>query len=162
MFRAKLRTLVCKPPVNCSVTHKPLDNKNNGTCYDCYQFVIKRLIEIAETRINTGFFKQLDLFHLNRPRWFAGQIIEYPVHVIHLVDDAVHALLEYFERDVRHFCGHEIVGFDGTQYDSVVVGTEITHDADGADVRERCEVLVDLTVHAGLRDLLTVDGVGIL
>lgn len=62
MFRAKLRTLVCKPPVNCSVTHKPLDNKNNGTCYDCYQFVIKRLIEIAETRINTGFFKQLDLF----------------------------------------------------------------------------------------------------
>ena len=65
MFRAKLRTLVCKPPVNCSVTHKPLDNKNNGTCYDCYQFVIKRLIEIAETRINTGFFKQLDLFKLN-------------------------------------------------------------------------------------------------
>lgn len=63
MFRAKLRTLVCKPPVNCSVTHKPLDNKNNGTCYDCYQFVIKRLIEIAETRINTGFFKQLDLFY---------------------------------------------------------------------------------------------------
>ena len=65
MFRAKLRTLVCKPPVNCSVTHKPLDNKNNGTCYDCYQFVIKRLIEIAETRINTGFFKQLDLFELD-------------------------------------------------------------------------------------------------
>ena len=65
MFRAKLRTLVCKPPVNCSVTHKPLDNKNNGTCYDCYQFVIKRLIEIAETRINTGFFKQLDLFPLD-------------------------------------------------------------------------------------------------
>ena len=65
MFRAKLRTLVCKPPVNCSVTHKPLDNKNNGTCYDCYQFVIKRLIEIAETRINTGFFKQLDLFKLH-------------------------------------------------------------------------------------------------
>lgn len=65
MFRAKLRTLVCKPPVNCSVTHKPLDNKNNGTCYDCYQFVIKRLIEIAETRINTGFFKQLDLFEFN-------------------------------------------------------------------------------------------------
>jgi membrane protein CcdC involved in cytochrome C biogenesis len=64
LFRAKLRTLVCKPPVNCSVTHKPLDNKNNGTCYDCYQFVIKRLIEIAETRINTGFFKQLDLFKL--------------------------------------------------------------------------------------------------
>lgn len=72
MFRAKLRTLVCKPPVNCSVTHKPLDNKNNGTCYDCYQFVIKRLIEIAETRINTGFFKQLDLFKLVFVEWLCG------------------------------------------------------------------------------------------
>lgn len=89
MFRAKLRTLVCKPPVNCSVTHKPLDNKNNGTCYDCYQFVIKRLIEIAETRINTGFFKQLDLFKLYdccglRDR-FVGVILKvmcyYPVSV---------------------------------------------------------------------------------
>ena len=38
--------------------------QDNHFCYDCYQFVIKRLIEIAETRINTGFFKQLDLFKL--------------------------------------------------------------------------------------------------
>ena len=63
-FRAKLRTLVSKPPDNHSVTRKPLDNKNNGTCYDCYQFVIKRLLEVLETRINTGFFKQFDLFEL--------------------------------------------------------------------------------------------------
>ena len=77
MFRAKLRTLVCKPPVNCSVTHKPLDNKNNGTCYDCYQFVIKRLIEIAETRINTGFFKQLDLFNINKDG-VPELVVQYP------------------------------------------------------------------------------------
>ena len=88
MFRAKLRTLVCKPPVNCSVTHKPLDNKNNGTCYDCYQFVIKRLIEIAETRINTGFFKQLDLFKLNRSGRLTGNVIHYPVHMAHLVNNS--------------------------------------------------------------------------
>ena len=48
--------------------HGLVSYKNNGTCYDCYQFVIKRLIEIAETRINTGFFKQLDLFKLNNTR----------------------------------------------------------------------------------------------
>lgn len=90
LFRAKLRTLVCKPPVNCSVTHKPLDNKNNGTCYDCYQFVIKRLIEIAETRINTGFFKQLDLFKLNRPRRLTGNIIEAAVYPLHFIDNPAH------------------------------------------------------------------------
>ena len=43
-----------RQPVNCSVTHKPLDNKNNGTCYDCYQFVIK----IVECKITQSIFIQ--------------------------------------------------------------------------------------------------------
>ena len=59
---------ICKPPINHSATHKPLDNKNNGTCYECYQFVIKRLLEVPQTRINTGFFKQLDLFKLGKSK----------------------------------------------------------------------------------------------
>ena len=97
MFRAKLRTLVCKPPVNCSVTHKPLDNKNNGTCYDCYQFVIKRLIEIAETRINTGFFKQLDLFGINEPILFGAPVVMNPMLAIPFIGMPVIAcLIQYF------------------------------------------------------------------
>ena len=56
--------IIVKPPDNYSVTHKLLDNKNNGTCYDCYQFVIKRLLEMLETCINTDFFKQFVLFPL--------------------------------------------------------------------------------------------------
>ena len=91
LFRAKLRTLVCKPPVNCSVTHKPLDNKNNGTCYDCYQFVIKRLIEIAETRINTGFFKQLDLFKLgcglDNPGSFQYTFVPFCIRILWILSD---------------------------------------------------------------------------
>ena len=116
----------------------------------------------AETHENPWVSASKKLFEFDGSRRFARKIVEYAVYALYFVDDAVHALLEYFERDVRHFCGHEIVGFNGTQYDSVVVGTEVTHDADGADVCQGSEVLVDLTVHAGLRDLLTINGVGIL
>ena len=116
----------------------------------------------AETRENPWVSASKKLFEFDGSRRFARKIVEYAVYALYFVDDAVHALLEYFERDVRHFCGHEIVGFDSTQYDGIVVGTEVTHDADGADVRERCEVLVDLTIETGLRDLLAVDGIGIL
>ena len=60
----------------------------NGTCYDCYQFVIKRLIEIAETRINTGFFKQLDLFPLYGSGGFRSNIVNDSVYVFNFVYDA--------------------------------------------------------------------------
>ena len=162
MFRAKLRTLVCKPPVNCSVTHKPLDNKNNGTCYDCYQFVIKRLIEIAETRINTGFFKQLDLFKLNRSWWFAGQIIEYAVYPFYFVDDSAHHFLQSFKRNLRCLGGHEVDGVYGAEGHGVVVGSFVSHNANGTHVGEGGEILADGAVKTDFGDFFAVDGIGIL
>ena len=162
MFRAKLRTLVCKPPVNCSVTHKPLDNKNNGTCYDCYQFVIKRLIEIAETRINTGFFKQLDLFKLNRPRWFARQVVEYSIYSSYLVYDSAHDCLEHLEWYLCRFGGHEVDGVDCTECNGVVVGALVTHDADAPHVGQRSKILAGALGHGQLVHFLAPDGIGIL
>ena len=160
MFRAKLRTLVCKPPVNCSVTHKPLDNKNNGTCYDCYQFVIKRLIEIAETRINTGFFKQLDLFKLHRCGGLAGDVVDNSVDALDLVDDAAADLVEQLVGDAGPVGGHEVLGRHSAQRKHAVVAAAIAHDANGARVGQDGEVLVHLLVFAGLFQLLAVDRVG--
>ena len=141
MFRAKLRTLVCKPPVNCSVTHKPLDNKNNGTCYDCYQFVIKRLIEIAETRINTGFFKQLDLFELDRRRGFRGDVVKNAVHPMDFVHDAPGGMEEDFVRDLGRGGRHEIVRVDRAQDDGFLVAAPVAFDPNGTHVREGREIL---------------------
>ena len=155
MFRAKLRTLVCKPPVNCSVTHKPLDNKNNGTCYDCYQFVIKRLIEIAETRINTGFFKQLDLFPLDRSGGLRGDIVHDAVYAGDLVYDTAGSLVEDVIRDARPVSGHKVARGDAAQREGVIVGAAVAHDADRAGVGQNGEVLVDLGVQTCICDLLT-------
>ena len=161
MFRAKLRTLVCKPPVNCSVTHKPLDNKNNGTCYDCYQFVIKRLIEIAETRINTGFFKQLDLFPLNGRGGLGGDVVDDAVDTLDLVDDAGADPVQKLVGEPCPVGGHEIVRPDGPEGDGAVIGPAVAHDAHGAHVGEGGEILIGAVRELGRGHLLPEDGVGL-
>ena len=161
MFRAKLRTLVCKPPVNCSVTHKPLDNKNNGTCYDCYQFVIKRLIEIAETRINTGFFKQLDLFKLDGGRGFTCDVVDDAVDALDLIDDAGRDSVQYVVGDSGPVGGHEVAGGDGTEGQGIVIGPAVAHDTHRPGVGEDGKILVDGGTQAGSGDLLPVNGIGV-
>ena len=63
---------VAQPPVNHSLTAKPLDYKNNGFLRNCYQFVIKRLLEVPQPRINTGFLRFHD---------FAGYQLGYQTYV---------------------------------------------------------------------------------
>ena len=161
MFRAKLRTLVCKPPVNCSVTHKPLDNKNNGTCYDCYQFVIKRLIEIAETRINTGFFKQLDLFKLHRCGGFAGDVVEDAVDAGDLVDDTGADPVQEVVGQAGPVGGHEVVRPDGPEGDGVIIRSPVAHDAHGAHIGEGGKILVGAVGELRGGHFLPEDGVGL-
>ena len=157
MFRAKLRTLVCKPPVNCSVTHKPLDNKNNGTCYDCYQFVIKRLIEIAETRINTGFFKQLDLFKFDGRGRLGGDVVDNAVDAAHFVRNARGDAPQHTPRQGREHAGHKVARFHAAHRDGVVIRASVAHDADALHAGEHREILVGAA--AALADLLADDGV---
>ena len=52
---------VAQPPVNHSLTLKPLNYKNNGS----HATVIKRLLKVLQTRINAGFTKHFCLFKLN-------------------------------------------------------------------------------------------------
>ncbi len=162
MFRAKLRTLVCKPPVNCSVTHKPLDNKNNGTCYDCYQFVIKRLIEIAETRINTGFFKQLDLFPFDGRRRLGGAIEDDAVDLAAFVGDARGDRGEHIVGDTGPVGGHGVFRADRAQDDRRAVGALVALDADRVNVSQKHDrALPDVAVETGLGEFLAGDGVGL-
>ena len=103
-----------------------------------------------------------NLFQLNRPRRFRGQIVEHAVHALHLVHDAVHDGLEHRKRNLRALGGHEVVRLHGAERNGIVVGAEIAHYADGAEVREGCEVLAELSRKARLLDLLAVDAVCLL
>ena len=111
--------------------------------------------------VDPALFKS-DLFEFNRPRRFRGQIVEHAVHALHLVHDAVHDGLEHRKRNLRALGGHEIVRLHGAERNGVVVGAEIAHYADGAEVRECGKVLAELTRKACFLNLLAVDAVCLL
>ena len=102
------------------------------------------------------------LFPFNSGRWFARNIVHDAVDVIYFIDDAAGNFIEDIVGDACPVSRHEVRRRNAAQCQRVIIGTEITHDADRADVCQSGEVLVDLTIETGLRDLLTVDGVGIL
>ena len=117
---------------------------------------------MPETRINTGFRHFNPLFKLNRSGRLTGNIIHYPIHMAHLIDDPAGHLLQYFIRDLCALCGHEVDGLHGSQCDGVIIGSLITHNAYGSHIGQGCEVLVDLAVQTCVSDFLAVDGICIL
>lgn len=78
--------------------------------YDCYQFVIKRLIEIAETRINTGFFKQLDLFKLDCRRGFACHVVAHSAYALDFIDYTRRHSGEQVIREASVLRSHKVGG----------------------------------------------------
>ncbi len=74
----------------------------------CYQFVIKRRIELAETRRNTGFFNQLDLFKLYGRRWFPRTIVHHSIYVFYFIYNSACGLPNNFPRNFCALCSHEI------------------------------------------------------
>ena len=127
---------------------------------------------MPETRINTGFRHFSPLLKLYRPRWLAGQIIEYSIDPLHLVDDPAHHLLQNLKWDLRRLSGHEIDRVHGTQCHGIIVGTLIAHNAHRAHVCECSEILVRhpcrcfavllLVLFRSLVHFLAVNRIGIL
>ena len=55
---------VAQPPVNHSLTLKPLDYKNNGSHATVIKLLSKDILKVLQTRINAGFTKHFCLFKL--------------------------------------------------------------------------------------------------
>ena len=113
------------------------------------------------------------LFHFHCPRWFRGQVVEYPVYVINFVGDPVHHLLQDLPRDIHRSGCHEVRRLNGSQDYGVIVGSEVTHYPYGTDVCKGCKVLGRLPLRllsavglsvlcCSLVHLFTVDGICLL
>ena len=98
---------------------------------------------------------------LNRPRRLGRQVVQHPVHAVHLVGDAVGDLLEEGEGHVLDSGGHGVNGVDGTEDDRPGVGALAVPDADGFQVGDDGEVLPDLTGETRLLELFPQDSVGL-
>ena len=74
----------------------------------------------------------LPLFPLNRRWWFTGDIVDNAVDVVDFVDDAAGDFIKDVVRDTCPVGSHEVGGGDAAESEGIVVGAEVTHDADGA------------------------------
>ena len=67
------------------------------------------------------------LFHLYRPRGFAGKVVEDAVYTADFVDDTAGGALEELLGERGGLRGHEVYGLDRAQHHGVVVGALVTH-----------------------------------
>ena len=115
----------------------------------------------------------MSLLKLNRRGGLAGYVVEDAVHAGDFGDDAAAHAVQQVVGQLRPVGGHGVGALHGAHDDGVPVGALVAHDAHGADVRQRGEVLphgVLAVALAGLLEqalvvgvqLLAHDGVGVL
>ena len=112
-----------------------------------------------------GFKKQegkFSLLELDRGRRLTGAVVEHAVDVLDLIDDAAGDSTQHVPGHIVALGGHEVSGGDSAQGHGVVVGALVAHDADAVHIGQSRIILADLLIEAGLGDLLTPDGVGVL
>jgi len=107
------------------------------------------------------FFRLYDLFPLNRCRGLGGHIVEHAVDTGDLVYNAHRDAVEHVIRQAHPIGGHEVGGADGAESDRVIISAAVAHDADGAHVCQRREVLAQLPLKTGFDDLIAEDEVGL-
>jgi len=70
--------------------------------------------------------------------------------------------MQHLIRDIRRVRRHEIDRIDRTQDDCIIVSALVTHDADGAHVGKRREILSDRFIHSCAVHFLAVNGIRFL
>lgn len=101
-----------------------------------------------------------ELFPLDRRRRLARDVVDDPVDTANFVDDAVRYPGEEAVRQLCPVSGHEVLGFDGTQGDDVLVGAPVAHDPHRLHWQEDGEGLAGLLVPARGAQLVDEYGVG--
>ena len=104
----------------------------------------------------------MQLFEFNRGRRLARAVVEDSVDALDLVDDTGRNTSDQAPRKLGKLCRHEVGRGDGADDAGIIVGSLITHAANGTHVGESGKVLVRISVETCLRHLLTEDRIGIL
>ena len=94
------------------------------------------------------------LFKFYRCGGLGGDVVENTVYAANLVDDAHGHLIQHLVRNAHPIRGHKVRGRHRTQRQRVIVGTAVAHDADGAHIRERREILAHGVLQSALRYLV--------
>ena len=94
------------------------------------------------------------LFQLYGSGRLAGQIEHYAVDSLYFAYDSAHTCLLHFKRDIAALCRHEIGCVYGTQYHSIVIRPEVSHDTYGTHIGKCSKILAGALYKFGLVNLL--------
>ena len=106
-------------------------------------------------------FNMEKLFPLDGCRWFGGDIVADAVDVVDFVYDTNRNLVQNFVRDSCPVSGHKVGGGYTAQSEGVIIGSEVTHNADRTHVGQNCEVLMNRFVQSCFCDLITEDEISV-
>ena len=99
-------------------------------------------------------FSGMQSFPLNR-RWrFAGDVVADAIDATDFVDDADGDAVEHVVGDAGPVGGHEVARIDRAQRQRIVIRPAVTHDADGAHIRQHGEILAEAAVKTGFGDFV--------
>lgn len=121
--------------------------------------VIKRPLEVPQTRINTGFLRPLNLFPLNRPRRLWRQVKADAVHSRHFFRNAVCDMLQKGERHVLYRSSHGVFRIHRAEDDRPLKRAFSVFYPDGFKIRDYCKVLPYLSFQTVLCKFLPQDRV---
>ena len=92
------------------------------------------------------FRKSFGLFPLNRCGWLRGDIIHDTIDMLYLIYDTGRNLIQYLIGDSCPIGSHEVGCGYATQGNGIIIGTEVTHNANGAHICDNCEILVNISI----------------
>ena len=117
---------------------------------------------MPKTRINTGFRHFSPLLKLDGCRWFSCAIIHNAIDVFYFIYNSARCFSDDIPRNFCAFGCHEIGSGYGTEGDSIIIRSFISHDSNGTHVGQGCEVLADFVGDSGFVDFFAPDRVGVL
>lgn len=113
--------------------------------------------ESLEPLINKGFAAHRILLKLNSCRRFSCTIVHNSVNTFYFINNTICNLCKYFPWELCSFCCHEVTCVDRTKCNSIIVGSEVTHDTDRTHIGQCCKVLSKTFVNACLGNFFAVD-----
>src|SRR5699024_957991 len=105
------------------------------------------------------FLALLQLLPLNSSRWFRGNIIYNPVHLINFLCDSFTNLIQYIPINSCPIGRHPINGMHRTNTDRIMICSCVISHSDTSNVPQHCEVSPNRTIQSCYFTLFTQNGI---
>src|SRR5699024_97815 len=107
------------------------------------------------------FLALLQLLPLYRCRWFRGNIIYNPIHLVDFLGDSFADLVQYIIINSCPIRCHPINGMHRTNTEHIIMSMCVITHSDNSNIRQHCNALPKITIHSYYCNLSTQNSISI-